>query len=278
MYATAVGKIALVIRGGVSRESGRLLDPKSVSFSESPFVNFEACRNSIYKNLIAANSAYDFDVFLQSWVPSIGWQLDEVFQPVASSHEENIRYSDKIRHLSLRSMVNEVSSGVLVRDVSFWRIRTRYAQTYAGISQALAIQKSLELMEKNSDPSQYDWVVLCRPDVLLLKEVDLEQYDSKFIYCNGYSNRMGDFRWMFSPKHTHLFKNLLLSIDQGGHHNTHTWIRDYFDARGFSKTYVSDNIEAGVDEEVLRKVKLSGIPFTKCREYGITEEQYSRYN
>lgn len=272
-----MGKIALVIRGGVSRESGRLLDPKSVSYSESPYVNFEACRNSIFKNLIAANPSYDFDVFLQSWAPEIGQELDASFRPVASSHEENLKYSGQIRQLSLRSMANEIASGVLTRDFNFWPIRTRYAQTYAGISQALAIQKSLELMDGNSDSTQYDFVVLCRPDVLLLKEIHIYNYDPKFIYCNGYIDRMGDFRWIFSPEHRHWFTKLLVSIDQGGYHGTHTWIRDFFDARGFLKTYVSDDIQAGVDEEVLRKVKLSGIPFTKCREYGITEEQYSRY-
>jgi hypothetical protein len=273
-----MGKIAIVIRGGVSRESGRLLDPKSVSFSKSAYVNFEACRNSIFKNLIAANPVYDFDIFLHSWVPDIGQELDASFQPVASAHEENLKYADRIRRLSLRSMVNEISSGVLARDFSFWRFRARYAQTYAGISQALAIQKSLELMEENSGLAQYDWIILCRPDVLLLREVRLDNYDPKLIYCNGYMDRMGDFRWIFSPEYRYLFTKLLMSIDEGGYHSTHYWIRDYFDACGFSKTYVSDNIQAGVDEEVLRKVKLSGIPFTECQEFGVTEEQYLRYS
>jgi hypothetical protein len=272
-----VGKVALLLRGGVSRETGRLLNPKQVRLSDSPFVNFQACRESIFKNLVYANPDYDFDIFIQSWVPELAGELDALYSPKASAHEDNLQYSQDIRRLTRRSIFNEVAAAGWHKGYSFWNLRKHYIQTFAGLSQALAIQKAIELMEQNSTPEEYDFVVLYRPDIILLKEIRLSGYNPALVYCNGYSGRMGDFRWVFSPDNRQMFLNLLASINLGNFHQIHVWIRNYFDSHGFSKTYVSDVIQAGRDEEVLRKVKLVGIPYEKVREFGISEPQYSRY-
>jgi hypothetical protein len=272
-----MGKVALLLRGGVSRESGRLLNPQKVSVSESPYVNFEACRESLFKNLVFANPDYDFDVFIQSWVPDLGDQLDALYLPNASLHEDNLLYSEYIRKLTLRSIFNEVATAIFSRDTNFWSLRKHYAQTYAGVSQALAIQKAIQLMEQNTNPDHYDLVIICRPDIILLRKIELSLYDPSLIYCNGYSERMGDFRWIFSPENRKVFVSLLDSIHKGNFHQIHKWIRNHLDSLGYSEKYISDDILAGRDEEVLRQVKLVGIPYDRVREFGVSKEQYLRY-
>jgi hypothetical protein len=43
-------------------------------------------------------------------------------------------------------------------------------------------------------------------------------------------------------------------------------------------SYVEDNILAGVDEEVLRKVKFSNIAVESLRVFGITDLEFDSYN
>lgn len=152
-----------------------------------------------------------------------------------------------------------------------------YQRTYAGISQALAIRKSVELVQMSQKSAEYDLVVLTRPDLILLKPILLSDYSDNYVYVNQYLNLMGDFHWVFSPKWIHLFSGIIDSIDQGNFHQQHTWIRDYM-RQNCGDSYIDDNIHAGSDEEVLRQVKHSGIPIDQLRVFGVHDFEYDTYD
>jgi hypothetical protein len=244
-------KVALLMRGGVSRESGRLLDPNNVSSSESPYVNIHACADSIFENLINANPGFEFDVFVQSWNEDLEEDFNHLYSPKHSSYEKNTAYAGYLDELTLRSMENAKAAGDC-RKLNFRSVIRRglqavrktkhsqddetnnYSETYAGLSSSLAVQKAIELFEHNANPSDYNRVILFRPDVILLKKIHLHTYDIENIYCNNFSDRLGDFHWVLSPKNRSFFKDLLPSISKGNHYELHKWIRNYFDQFGRS--------------------------------------------
>lgn len=288
-----MNKVALIFRGGVSRESGRLLGSNSVSTGQGEYVNFEACAKSVKKNLISENPEYEFDVFFQSWNPDLKPQIEEIYQPVATLYENNLKFSDLITELSFVSQKNAenftapksiVSFGNLAKalrlsnllNVPNHDVVENFNETYAGISSALAIQKSIELFEANSSQDDYKVAVLYRPDVVLVQPIKLQNYDLSKIYCNKFAERMGDFHWITSPRNLSYFKEIVPSIEKGNFYKLHKWIRDYFDSNT-NVEYVSDDLTAGKDEEVLRKTKTSGISFEQLIEFGVTQDQYSRY-
>jgi uncharacterized protein YfdQ (DUF2303 family) len=122
-------------------------------------------------------------------------------------------------------------------------------------------------------------VIIYRPDILLVKKMDLDMYDSGLVYCNNYADREGDFRWVLSPRNCEPFSTLLSSIElKSNHYKLHEWIRDWFDdylIDGKRVTYVSDHIIAGVHEEVLRKIATSGISLSEATQYGVSQEDYN---
>jgi len=257
-----------------------LLIADQLGNSASPYVNFSACAKSVVRNLIEANPDYSFDVFIQSWVPDLAARLEVLYHPTATCHEDNGTYAGLLHALTLRSLLNEGISTIGQRNRGFWSLRERYKEAYAGLSSALALQKAVELLEQRSEAEDYDFIVLYRPDILLLERIDLNLYDKELVYCNKFSERLGDFRWIFAPKNRYCFKTLLDSIPRGNFHRLHYWIRDYFDGEfthGSGAEYVSDEILAGRDEEVLRQVKLVGIAEERCKEYGVTAAEYARY-
>lgn len=291
--ALDMDKVALIFRGGISRESGRLLGSNSVSEGESKYVNFLACANSVKKNIIQENADFEFDVFFQSWNPDLKSKIQDIYNPLATNFENNSNFTDLITRLSFESQENAKNVSQSKSPSAFnalakalrlsnllkipsHNLVENFNETFAGISSALAVQKSIELFEANANVEEYKFAVLYRPDVVLLKPLNLQNYNPSKIYCNHFADRMGDFHWITSPQNLYHFKDLLPSIHQGNYYILHKWIRDYFDSQT-QVEYVSDDLHAGKDEEVLRKAKVSGIPLGMLQEFGVTEEQYSRY-
>lgn len=272
-----MGKAALVLRGGVSRISGRLLNPGDVSNSNSRYINYRACAKSIQKNIIDANPDFQFDVFIQSWNPDLELELTKIYTPKGKSFEINDEYAPILHNLTTQSLKNQPRSLKNGLGRRFNVTSIEYRKTFAGISQALAMKKGVELVVHSGNLSDYDHIILCRPDVVLLRAIDFAEYKDDFVYVNNYAELMGDFRWVFNPRSIGLFSDLVESIERGNYHQQHFWIRDFF-VRHCGDTYVQDKILAGRDEEVMRQVRYSKIPFDVLRNFGVSEDEYSEYD
>lgn len=272
-----MNKAALVLRGGVSRVSGRLLDPDKVSSSDSGYINFAACASLIQLNIIKANPEYKFDVFIQSWNPDLESRLTSLYSPRGVIFENNQDYAQLLHNLTQQSLGNEPRTF----QQSFWRRvkpdSDKYKKTYGGLSQALAIKKGVELIGEYGNGVDYEHVILFRPDVALLAPMKLSDYSQPCIYVNKYANLMGDFHWVFHPREIRLFSKLLESVCDGNYHRQHLWIRDYFQ-RNCGERYIQDEILAGRDEEVMRQVKFSNISFELLSKYGVTASEYDSYD
>ena len=270
-------RAALVLRGGVSRISGRLLNPHDVSSSNSRYINFKACAKSIQKHIIEANPDFQFDVFIQSWNPDLEVELSNIYLPIGKSFESNEKYAPLLHNLTKRSLKNQPRS---VNDILGRNLKAsslEYKKTFAGISQALAMKKGVELLIDSGNLSDYENIILFRPDVVLLRAMNLVEYKEDFVYVNNYADLMGDFHWVFKPGRINLFSDLVGSIESGNFHQQHYWIRDYFVSR-CGETYLQDNILAGKDEEVMRQVKYSNISFEVLRNFGVSEAEYLEYD
>lgn len=263
--------------GGVSRISGRLLNPDEVSIPTSNYVNINACANSLKRNVIDANPDFAFDIFIQGWNPDLKPDLEYLYNPVATNFELNEKHKVLLSRLTKKSFMNSPKRMRHLVNLDFLNSSHEFRQAYAGISQALAIHQAANLFQSHGDPNKYEYVILARPDIILLKPLDLSNYLQDIVYVNQYENLMGDFHWVFSPKHLQYFSGLVTSIDTGNHHNQHIWIRDFIQHH-LNGSYVEDDILAGRDEEVLRKVKNSNILIDNLREYGITESEYNSYD
>lgn len=257
--------------------SGRLLNPNEVSSSSSEYVNFTACANSIQTNIVVANPEFRFDYFIQSWNPDLASSLNDLYKPLASSYEQNSIYSPILERLTKVSLRNEPKKLLHLLQRPLKSDSLHYLKTYAGISQALAIRKAVQLFENTSNPNDYDLVILARPDVVLLNPMNLSEYSSHSVYVNQYEELKGDFHWVFNPRYLGLFSSLIDSIDEGGYHLEHLWIRNFI-RKFYGENYVEDKLKAGRDEEVLRKVKSSMIPLDKLKKFGVTQQQYDSYD
>jgi len=272
-----MGRAALVLRGGVSRISGRLLNPEEVSNSNSRYINFKACAKSIQKNIIEANPDFQFDVFIQSWNPDLQTELSKIYSPKGVSFENNDKYAPMLHNLTVQSLKNQPRTTKQIVGRHIRSSSIEYKKTFAGISQALAMKKGVELINNSSNSTDYEHVVLFRPDVVLLRAMNLAEYLDDFVYVNNYADLMGDFHWVFNPQRIELFSHLVDSIDSGNYHQQHYWIRDYF-RRHCGNGYVQDNILAGKDEEVMRQVRYSRVSFEVLKAYGVTEDEYHEYD
>jgi hypothetical protein len=158
-----------------------------------------------------------------------------------------------------------------------FNLKASLAQDFSGISQSLSISKAVDLLKSQGsmNPTEYDLVILCRPDVILLEPLDLGNYSPEAITCNGYGDRQGDFRWVFGTKFMEYFIRLPAHFKGRGIHQPHVWIRDYFDSNGLP--YKMDEVKAGLGEEVLRKTRGNGIAFSDLEKYGLSHAEYIRY-
>jgi hypothetical protein len=223
--------------------------------------------------LVESNPDLQFDFFIQSWNPDLKEIFESLYKPQASLYELNHDFAPLLNHYTSLSLLNENAQGKnqFEPDTEIFR------QTYAGISQALALQKSIELLNTNVKPLNYELIISTRPDLILLRPMVLSDYRKDAIYVNNYADFMGDFHWVFKPNKRHIFTGLIASIEKGNFHKLHYWIRDYI-RDIFGETYIQDKIRAGQDEEVLRQVKYSRIAYKKLEAFGVSKSEYETYD
>jgi hypothetical protein len=267
---------ALVIRGGVSP-----IDRQYRSIRKQPTgiekVSISVVRQSLMRNLQDCNPDWDFDFFLFSWDSDLEPEFRRLYDLRKFQFESNAKFRARIWYLVFRNFLNALFFDQAAFGRKMFNIKASLAQDFSGISQSISIAKSVSLLdgEPTCGNSEYDLVVLIRPDVVLLEHIDLDAYSSMDITCNAYKNRQGDFRWVFGTQFLGHFQNLPLHFRHRGVHQPHSWIRDYFDSKGVP--YKMDSIRAGTGEEVLRKTRGNGIVFAELKKFGLSESEFNRY-
>lgn len=221
-------KVAICLSGAMSRLGGRFLEPGS-AHANIPYINYVTCFNSTVKHIVNANSSHEFDFFLHSCNLDLQENLNKLYCPKASLFEDETPFHQEI--LS----------------------KCKMPEDFGGISKSLSMKKSILLMESYSQ--NYDLVIIYRPDILLLKDMVLENYDPNNIYVNSFIEGRGDFHFIMSYNSATRFKNLYDSLDNGNPHHTHFWIKNYV-TQFMQMPLIEDGIVAGIDQEVLRKVSM----------------------
>jgi hypothetical protein len=250
-------RVALCLRGAVSKRDRESKFRGDIYDSSLGYVNFRAVYNSLKKHIFEANPDAEIDVFLQSWSEDLQGELESLYDPVASLFENNESYADDIIK------------------------RCHGASSFSGVSQALAISKSIQLKElhESFQGLLYDIVILYRPDVLLWKDMILSEYDvSQGVFVNAHGGRNGDFHFVMSSGDASSFKGLYDSPLHGNPHRVHFWIRNFVENH-MGRKMIMDGIVPGRDQEVIRPHKMRAGPIGLHRidpqffsRYGVTKE------
>lgn len=221
-------RIAICLSGAMSKLGGRFLSPGS-AHNNSPYIDYNICFNSTIKHIIKANTCHEFDFFIHSCNIDLKDDLEKLYKPKASLFEDETPFYDEILK------------------------KCKIPEDFGGISKSLSMKKSIILMESYS--KDYDLVIIYRPDILLLKDMIVEKYHPDNIYVNAFIEQRGDFHFVMSYDNAKEFKNLYDSLDKGNFHHTHSWIKNYV-LHFMNKNLIEDDIRAGIDQEVLRKVSM----------------------
>lgn len=210
-------KCALCLRGCIDKiKSGHFHDIDSI-YSNGNYINVYSIYNSIETHIINNNQDFDFDFFIHCWNPDMKDIMCDLYKPKAFLFENQNLYRD---------IVNCSSDG-----------------------QKLGISKSLDLMINYSERMsiKYDKIIIYRPDVLLYKNMNLNNYIDNNIYCND--NIRQDFHFIMNYNNAKKFKNII-----------NYKINFYeFCKNVLNNPIIADNIKCGIDQEVLRKLKMASI-------------------
>jgi hypothetical protein len=226
-------KVALCMRGAVSKKNGAFFC-KNDLYSNAEYIDYNACYNSIKRHIIEPNTNnYTFDIFCQGWNIDLEKELICKYNPVKYNFENNSNYNNDILKLC------------------------KHKTDFGGISQGLSFKKAIELKEEYEKEKNisYDIVILYRYDVLLWKNINLNDYANlnDIIYVNAHHDCNGDFHFVMDNIKSNKFKNLIDSINFGNHYRMHFWIKNY--VINYMKSSIKmDNIIPGVHQEAIRKI------------------------
>lgn len=243
-------KAAICLSGAVSKINDQRFLTQNSLYSPGEYVNLNVCFNSIIKHIIEPNKNYSFEFFIHGWNQDLELSLNEIYKPQSSLFENNSNYNQ------------EISSKI------------QDPNDFANVSKALSLSKSIELLQ-NSNLS-FDKIILYRPDLILFKDINLNNYSNN-IYVNQFQNGNGDFHFITNDSNIHLFKDIYHSTSYNPC-KTHFWIQNYFNLKNIN--LIEDDIVAGIDQEVIRKVYTKtnqNINIRTLLKYGMTEEEAQKY-
>ena len=243
-------RIALVYRGGIPKVNSRF---SAQSTSDAlPYVDFVRCLEGVERHIKQANPEYDFDTYIHCWNQELQGELTRILSPKNFSFSNQAKYRVGIWLRVTASYFNDLrvngtnSFIMKLNKVSLQR-------EYAGIAQSLSIRLALNLIPPDKE-MEYSYIILLRPDVLLSRDLTLNQYKGSKITLNNSGNLRGDFRFVFNPIYLEGFRSLYNSTLRGHVHKVHYWIPKHL-LRLYGEVLDEDCIVAGKDEEVIRKVQ-----------------------
>ena len=255
-------RVAFLIKGAVSKVTGKFDLPGQL-YRAGNYINYVAAFNSVVKHFVEPNPQYSFDFFIHSWNPDLQEQLNDLYKPVAYKFEDNNTYKDIIISKLDESGVSQSS--------------------FAIASHSLSIKIGCELIDDwvKTHGINYDLIILYRPDILIWKNVILDEYDSNCITLNNYQDYRGDFHFIMNYQNMLLFKDAWHSISANNPPLEHKLFPKYI--QEIIRVPVrNDKIVAGEDQAPIRYIHTSMIASGKLKisdilHYGFTEEELNSY-
>lgn len=245
-------RVALCIRGAVSRFEGASMTRGEIYRTNKGYVNYRAVAKSVEEHILKPNEHMEIDIFVHSWNRDLAGDLELLYKPAASMFEDNEMYADEIL------------------------ARCRGPKDFSGVSHALACKRVIQLKEQYERDKgvHYDLVVLYRPDVLLWKDMPLDLYSvEQGVFVNAHGGGNGDFHFVMTSDDASLFKGLYDSPLQGNPQAMHGWIKNYVEKYMNSKM-IMDDIVPGMHQEVMRPDKMRAIP-VNVHKLGL--DKFARY-
>lgn len=235
------------MRGAVGRLRGRVSTQGSL-YIESPYVNYKAVYESIRIHILEANPGIEFDIFIHCWSTDLESDLVNLYNPKKWLFEDNRIYDNEINR------------------------RIADSNNFAQCSQLLSIKKSIELMD-----SVYDTVLVMRPDVLLWKDMIMSNYDRTQVYVNKWKECLGDFHFVLNYENSMILKGVFDFAGSDGVCNGEGFIKHYLNSH-LRYPIIEDDVRAGMDQEVIRHLKLISINIHRCPistfyRYGLTDNE-----
>ena len=240
-------RVAFCLRGAVTKYKKKGLKLGDIYSESEPYVNFKAVHYSIQKHIINSNPNYHFDIFIQSWNPDLLDEMNDLYKPVSSLYENNNDYKDDIS--------SKCGEGVI----------------FAGVSQCLAIKKALGLVEdyEINKNITYDMVILYRPDVLLWKDMKLDEYDTKNkMYVNAHIFGNGDLHFIMSSSQARKFKGIYDWLSIINKYYPHNTIKHYI-TKILNIPLEPDSIYPLFNQDVIRLIH--PYKLRQLMSYGITD-------
>jgi hypothetical protein len=253
-------RVAFCLRGAVSRKLHKLEYPGQILI-EPNYIHVECTHKAIKKHIFDCNQEYEFDTFIHCWDKPMEEKLLGLYNPKGYLFEDNSIYWEEIQ------------------------AKIANPQQYSQGSQLLTMKKVLELKEKYEQDNnfKYDMVILFRPDVLLWKNMTLENYDvNNYMYVTRWDgDSQADFHFVMSSLHADQFKYAYDKLNKSIYKLVHFYIKFYI-VNYMYATLLEDDIRAGIHEEVIRIIKLplftnKSISMEQLEEYGLTEKMLEDY-
>jgi hypothetical protein len=251
-------RVALLIRGGVAKSCGQLLYPGDI-YKPSQYVNYRAVKKSIDKHIINANPGYEFDIFLHCWSYDIQNELVDLYQPTAYWFEDNNQYT---------SVINNA-----IAD----------PKSFACASQTLSTTHGCRIIKMHSDyiQKEYDLVIVYRFDMLLWKDMDLDQLDLDYLYVNNWDYTLyGDFHVIFKGSLLDQFAKIFYTLGPHNPASEHSILTNFVNNH-LKCSMRHDDILVVRDQCVIRRL---GVPLSrglineeKMLEYGLSLEELQTY-
>lgn len=233
-------RAAICFRGAVSlypeniHSMGKLVKPEDL-YKNKNYINIEAVSTSVKQHIINTNTDVEFDFFLHCWNVDLQERLCSIYNPKSYLFEDNMIYKTEI---SKRSVTEK---------------------HYSIPSQFLSMKKSLELMEnyKNSMGIEYDYIILYRYDVLMMKDIHLSKYDvTKYVYSNdllfaSITKAVGDLYFILNQNNVSFIKGWYDDLVKYPCSHIHMWLNTEFNRYNIN---LKKDLLTTVDFDIIRRI------------------------
>lgn len=235
-------KVAILFWGTIGKKNSSVSNYGDIYNPEfGGYVNYKAASKSINKYIINVNQNRDFDFFCHLWCYELEKELIDLYKFKDYLFEDNRNYWEEINSKVIETKVESIRFG--------W------------VSALLSIKKGCELLKKYSEDNnvKYDRVILYRPDALLYRSMNLNEYNISSTYCSGDANWGGDFHFVMSYENMLKFMKAYDYISIDLKPNNHLYLKEYVTKIlnwRLDTDYVMDRIQPPYYQEILRKIHL----------------------